>query len=116
MDNSENNVGCCQLRSSCSLLHTSKYRAIIAIYILQISLTQLGPGSSLQSQDGREHLSWLTQEASYLLHPVKVTAAPAATTAAVTCLQYMPLPGICIHAVVISLFQNYFFGVTLFVL
>ena len=45
LDNSENNVGCCQLRSpelpgSCSLLHTSKYRAIIAIYILQISLTQ----------------------------------------------------------------------------
>ena len=102
MDNSENNVGCCQLRSSCSLLHTSKYRAIIAIYILQISLTQARVQPAVTRWGGSTCPGSLRRP-SYLLHPAKVTAAPAATTAAVTCLQYMALPGICIHAVVISL-------------
>ena len=113
LDNSENNVGCCQLRSpelpgSCSLLHTSKYRAIIAIYILQISLTQARVQPAVTRWGGSTCPGSLHKA---LMPPTssEVTAAPAATTATALSSACVPAtPWHFIHAVVISLFQNSF--------
>ena len=77
-------------------------------------LGRLRPGSSLQSQDG-EAAPVLTHSGGLL--PPTSSEGHCSTCSnhchgTVNCLQYMPLPGICIHAVVISLFIN-FCGVTL---